>query len=61
MSDQSEEPRKPPDDEDVDELPSESGSPSKDTSHLSLEEQIAQLENLDSDDEEKDKKKDRPG
>ena len=61
MSDQTEGPRKPPENEDVDELPSESGPSSKDTSNLSLEEQIAQIENLDTDDEEKAKKKDRPG
>jgi hypothetical protein len=43
VSDQPKEPRKPPGDEDVDELPSESVLPGQDARELSLEEQIAQM------------------
>jgi hypothetical protein len=49
-------PREPPEDEDVDELPSESVLPGKEVRELSLEEQIAQMTDLEMEGEEKDKK-----
>lgn len=58
MSDQAGGPRKPPKDEDIDELPSETVPPGKGTGGLSLEEQIAQLSDLEIEDEKKDRKKD---
>ncbi len=61
MSDQAGGPRKPPGDEDVDELPSESVPAGKGSGGLSLEEQIARMTDLDLEDEVKDKKKDGPG
>ena len=61
MSDQLPGSRKPPEDDDVDELPSESVLPGKEARELSLEEQIALMADLDIEDEEKDRKKDSPG
>lgn len=61
MSDQQPGPRKPPEDEDVDELPSESVLPGQDAGELSLEEQIAQMTDLEIEDEEKERKKESPG
>ena len=61
MSDQPPGSRKSPEDEDVDELPSESVLPGPDARELSLEEQIARMTDLEIEDEEKDRKKDRPG
>ena len=59
MSDQPAGPRKPPGDEDVDELPSESVLPGQDAGELSLEEQIARMTDLEleTEDEGKDRKK----
>jgi len=59
VSDQPPGPRKPTEDEDVDELPSESVLPGQEAPGLSLEEQIAQMADLEIEDEEKDRKKDR--
>jgi hypothetical protein len=61
VSDQPRGPRKPPGDEEVDELPSESLPPGQDPGELSLEEQIAQMADLEIEGEEKDQKKDRQG
>lgn len=59
MSDKPAGPREPPQDDDVDELPTESVLPGKEASELSLEEQIAQMTDLEIEDEEKDQNKDR--
>jgi len=61
VSDQPPGSRKPPEDEDVDELPSESVLPGQVARELSLEEQIAQMTDLEIEGEEKDRKKDRLG
>jgi hypothetical protein len=56
MSDQPHGPRKSPEDEDVDELPSESLVPGQDAGELSLEEQIAQMTDIEIEGEGKDQK-----
>jgi hypothetical protein len=61
VSDQPPGSRRPPEDEDVDELPSESVLPGQDAGELSLEEQIAQMTDVEIEDEEKGQKKDRQG
>ncbi len=61
MSDQPRGPQRPPEDEDVDELPSESVLPGHVAPGLSLEEQIAQMADLEIEDEEKDRKNESSG
>ena len=61
MSDQPRGPQRLPEDEDVDELPSESVLPGQEAPGLSLEEQIAQMADLEIEDEEKDRKKESSG